>query len=156
MARTTFQVSVDLLRNRSVGFENRSIVAVLKTVRQMQMCLKWSVPLENAPPSGSIVTLHVFSANILWPYDIKCATFFTSSYKFLFCSRKPLPGFLLCIFSSVTYLKKPVFNKRDLLLWKVLARLYWDLLTSGRYQPACHYFWKVKQNPSSALRRKRT
>jgi hypothetical protein len=49
MARTTFQVSVDLLRNRPVGFENRSIVAVLKTVRQMQMCLKWSVPPENAP-----------------------------------------------------------------------------------------------------------
>jgi hypothetical protein len=25
----------------------------------------------------------------------------------------------------------------DLLLWKVPARLYWDLLTNGWYQPAC-------------------
>jgi len=71
MARTTFQVSVDLLRNSPVGFENRSIVAVLKTVRQMQMCLKWSVPPENASPS-----------------DIKCVTFFTSSYKFYFAAIK--------------------------------------------------------------------
>jgi hypothetical protein len=38
-------------------------------------------------------------------------------------------------------LKKPVFTKRDLLQWKIPARLYWDLLASGRYQPAsCHYF----------------
>jgi len=58
MARTTFQVSVDLLRNRPVGFENRSIVAVLKTVRQMQMCLKWSVPPENASPSDIIRQQH--------------------------------------------------------------------------------------------------
>jgi hypothetical protein len=76
MARTTFQVSVDLLCNSPVGFENRSIVAVLKTVRQMQICLKWSVPPENASPS-----------------DIKCVTVFTASYKFLFCSHKELPRF---------------------------------------------------------------
>ncbi len=55
-------------------------------------------------------------------------------------TRKPMPGFFLCIFSSPTCLKKPVFSKLDLLLWKVPARLYWDLLTRGRYQPACHYF----------------
>jgi len=66
---------------------------------------------------------------------------------------KALPGIFLCIFSFLTYLKKPVFSKMDLLQWKVPARLYWDLLTVGRYQPACHYFWK---NPSSALCRKRT
>jgi len=53
---------------------------------------------------------------------------------------KALPGFFLCIFSSLTCLKKLVFSKRDLLPWTVLARLYWDLLTNGRYQPACHYF----------------
>jgi hypothetical protein len=43
-------------------------------------------------------------------------------------------------------LKKPVFSKQDLLRWKVPAMLYWDLLTSGRYQPACHYFSKVKKS----------
>jgi hypothetical protein len=45
---------------------------------------------------------------------------------------KALPGFFLCIFGSLTLLKKPVFNKLDLLWWKIPARLYWDLLTSGR------------------------
>jgi hypothetical protein len=59
-------------------------------------------------------------------------------------TRKALPGFFLCIFSSLTCLKKrrnlPVFSKRDLLQWKVSARLYWDLLISRRYHhPACHY-----------------
>jgi hypothetical protein len=49
--------------------------------------------------------------------------------------RKALLGFFLCIFSSLTCLKKPVFSKRDLLRWKVTARLYWDLLPNGRYQP---------------------
>jgi hypothetical protein len=39
---------------------------------------------------------------------------------------KALPGFFLCIFSSLTCLKKPVFSKRDLLRWKVPARLNWD------------------------------
>ncbi len=51
--------------------------------------------------------------------------------------RKALPGFFFCIFSSLTCLKERVFSKRDLLQWKVPAKLYWDLLTSGRYQPAC-------------------
>ncbi len=41
---------------------------------------------------------------------------------------------------TLTCLKTPVFSKRDILWWKLPARLYWDLLTSGRYQPACHYF----------------
>jgi hypothetical protein len=57
--------------------------------------------------------------------------------------RKALPGFFLCIFSSLTCLKKPVLSKRDLLRWKVPARLYWDPLTSERYQPACQ---KVKKS----------
>jgi hypothetical protein len=43
--------------------------------------------------------------------------------------HKALPGIFLCIFSYLTYMKKPVFSKMDLLLWKVSARLYWDLLT---------------------------
>jgi hypothetical protein len=60
--------------------------------------------------------------------------------------RKALPEFFLCIFSSLTYLKKPVFSKQDLLRWKVTARLYWDFLTSGPYQPACYYFEKVKKS----------
>ncbi len=63
--------------------------------------------------------------------------------------RKAVPEFFLCIFSSLTCLKKPVFIKGDLMQWKVQARSYWDLLTSGTYEPA----WK---HPSSALRMKRT
>jgi hypothetical protein len=60
-----------------------------------------------------------------------------------------LLGFFFCIFTSLTCLKKkPVFSKRDLLSWKVPARLYWDLLTSGRYQPACHYFLKSEKVPA--------
>jgi hypothetical protein len=39
------------------------------------------------------------------------------------CRSKPLPGFFLCIFSSLTCLKKPVFSKWDLLWWKVPASL---------------------------------
>jgi hypothetical protein len=37
--------------------------------------------------------------------------------------RKALPEFFLCIFSSLTCLKKPVFRKRDLLRWNVTATL---------------------------------
>jgi hypothetical protein len=57
---------------------------------------------------------------------------------------------------------------RDFLWWKVPARLYWGLLTSGRYQLGCTgVFWPVEgtsepvtiskmwKNPSSALRRRR-
>jgi hypothetical protein len=54
---------------------------------------------------------------------------------YVFQGRKALPGFFLCIFSSITCLKRPVLSKRDLLQWKVPARLYWDLLTCARYQP---------------------
>jgi hypothetical protein len=39
------------------------------------------------------------------------------------CVRKALPGFFLCIFSSLTCLKKPVFSERDLVQWKVPASL---------------------------------
>jgi hypothetical protein len=39
-------------------------------------------------------------------------------------THKALPGFFLCIFSSLTYLKKLVFNKGDLPCPKVPARLY--------------------------------
>jgi hypothetical protein len=41
---------------------------------------------------------------------------------------------------KVICLKKPVFSKQDLLWSKVIARLYWDFLTSGRHQPVCYYF----------------
>jgi hypothetical protein len=41
---------------------------------------------------------------------------------------KAFPGFFLRIFSSLTCLKKPIFNKRDLLRWKVPVRLYSDVL----------------------------
>jgi hypothetical protein len=61
-------------------------------------------------------------------------------------NRKALPGFFLCIVTSLSCLKKPIFSKRDLLRWKVPAMQYRDLLTSGRYQPACHYFSKVKKS----------
>jgi hypothetical protein len=37
--------------------------------------------------------------------------------------HKALPGFFLCIFSSLTCLKKLVFSKLDLLQWKVTASL---------------------------------
>jgi hypothetical protein len=53
---------------------------------------------------------------------------------------KAPPGFFLSIFSSLTCPKKPVFSKHDLLWWKVPARLEWNLLTNGRYQPASYYF----------------
>jgi hypothetical protein len=55
---------------------------------------------------------------------------------------KALPPFFLCIFCSLTYLKKPVSSKRDLLQWKVPASLSLCL--------------KSEKNPSSASRRKRT
>jgi len=57
-----------------------------------------------------------------------------------YTTHESLPGFFLCIFSSLSCLKKPIFSQRDLLRWKVPARLYWDLLTSRTYQSACHYF----------------
>jgi hypothetical protein len=56
--------------------------------------------------------------------------------------HKALPGFFLCIFSSLTCLNKPVLRKPD-------------LLTSGKY-PASVTISKKWKNPSSALCRKRT
>jgi hypothetical protein len=41
----------------------------------------------------------------------------------LLSHRKALPEFFLCIFSSLTCLKKPVFSEGDLLQWKVPASL---------------------------------
>jgi len=91
------------------------------------------IALYNFLYDGKITTTYeYFSSALLKHYSKHCIR--------LICKRKALPGFILCIFSSLTCLKKPVFSKGDLLLWKVLARLYWDLLTSGKYQPACHYF----------------
>jgi hypothetical protein len=59
-------------------------------------------------------------------------------------------------YSQLPYLSEETcFPQRGSSVWEVLARLYWDLLTSGRYQPACHYFFKVKKS-RSALCRKRT
>jgi hypothetical protein len=69
--------------------------------------------------------------------------------------RKALPGFFLCIFSSLTCLKKPVFSKWDLLGWKVPARLYWDLLTSrGTSQVVLGSsdLWKVPASQSLFLK----
>ncbi len=54
--------------------------------------------------------------------------------RFFLHSVKHCLDFFLCIFSSLTCLKKPVFSKLDLLWRKVPpTRLYWDLLTSGTY-----------------------
>jgi hypothetical protein len=50
---------------------------------------------------------------------------------------KALPGFFLCIFSSLTCLKKPVFSKRDLLQWKVPASL--SLFLKSERIPALLY-----------------
>jgi len=64
---------------------------------------------------------------------------FKESYFFLYWfvgafqeNCKALLGFFLCIFISSACLKKPVFIKQDLPRWKVIARLYRILLTSGR------------------------
>ncbi len=82
---------------------------------------------------------HLQNAHPLWliSYGEECAL----GGLTLIC--KALRGFFLCIFSSLTCLKKPVFIASK--------------LTTGRYQPACHYFSKKNEkNPSSALCRKRT
>jgi hypothetical protein len=57
-------------------------------------------------------------------------------------------GFSLCIFSFFTYVKTPVFSKPDLLRWKVPARLYWGLLTSGRYPASLSLFLKCEKIPA--------
>jgi len=64
--------------------------------------------------------------------------------------------FFLCIFSSLTCLKKPVFIKLDLLWWKLPARLAVLGSSDQRKVPASlSLFLKSEKNPSSALRRKR-
>ncbi len=73
---------------------------------------------------------------------------------------KALPGFFLCISSSLTCLKKPVFNNWDLLRWKVPARLPTQAVlgsskpAKGTHQPVT--ISKKWKNPSSAFPRKRT
>jgi hypothetical protein len=62
--------------------------------------------------------------------------------------RKALPGFFLCIFNSLTCLKKPLFSKRSLLRWKVEGY-------SGQLKVLVTISKKWK-NPSSASRRERT
>jgi hypothetical protein len=60
--------------------------------------------------------------------------FFISLFWGLFNDVKALPGFFLCIFSSLICLKKPVFSKGDLLRWKVPARgdlLQWKKVPGG-------------------------
>ncbi len=66
-----------------------------------------------------------------------------------------MPGFFLCIFSSLTYLKKPVFSKRDLLRWKVQPGCTGIFCPAeGTSQPiTISTKWK---NPSNALPRKKT
>jgi hypothetical protein len=51
--------------------------------------------------------------------------------------RKALRGFFICIFSSLTCLKKPVFSKWDLLCWKVPASL--SLFLKSEKIPALLY-----------------
>jgi hypothetical protein len=54
--------------------------------------------------------------------------------------RKALRGFFLCIFSSLTCLKKTVFSKLDLLQWKVPASL--SLFPKSEKIPALLYVGK--------------
>ncbi len=60
----------------------------------------------------------------------------STAWLFPLYFQVPLPGSL----------KKPVFIMTDLRPSKVPARLDWDLLTRGRYQPACHYFLKMQKS----------
>ncbi len=72
-----------------------------------------------------------------------------------FTPRKALPGFFLCIFSSLTCLKIPVFSKRYLLRRKIPAgctRIFWP--AEGTSQPVT--ISKKWKNPTSTLLRKRT
>jgi hypothetical protein len=68
-----------------------------------------------------------------------------------FFTRKALPWFFRCIFSSLTCLKKTLFRKGALLRWKVLARLYGILWPVESTSQPVIISWK---NPSSTLRRK--
>ncbi len=59
--------------------------------------------------------------------------------------RKALPGFFLCIFSSLTW--RNLFSaSRIFCSWRYqpgCTGIFWP---AGWYQPACHYFWKVKSS----------
>ncbi len=54
-----------------------------------------------------------------------------------------LPGFFLCIFSSLTCLKEPVFSKLDLLWWKIPTSL--SLFLKGEQLLALLYLGKGHQ-----------
>ncbi len=67
---------------------------------------------------------------------------------------KALPGFFLCIFSSVTCLKNPVFSKRDL-VWRYEQAVLGS--SDQRKVPASlSLFLKSEKNLTSTLIRKRT
>ncbi len=80
--------------------------------------------------------------------------FYTFTYKSKVI-RKALPGLFLCIFSSRTCLKKPVFSKRDLLgvggegTSQATLGVFWP--AEGTSQPVT--ISKKRRNPSSALHR---
>ncbi len=90
--------------------------------------------------------------------SIGSQSFSTKSFRYnlqIFTPCKALPGFFLCIFSSLTCLQKPVFSKQDLLWWKVSAvctMIFWP--AEGTSQPVT--ISKKWTNPSSTLFRKRT
>jgi len=45
-------------------------------------------------------------------------------------------------------MKKLVFGKRDLLLWKVPARLYWDLYDQWKVPAGLSVFLKTEKIPT--------
>ncbi len=63
-------------------------------------------------------------------------------------SRKAVPGFLLCIFSSRCLPEETCFQQVGSSVVESTRRLYWDILTSGRYQPTYHYFLKSEKIPT--------
>jgi hypothetical protein len=44
-------------------------------------------------------------------------------------------------------MKKPVFRVRDLLWWKVLARLHWDPFDQGKVPDSLSLFLKSEKTP---------
>jgi len=51
------------------------------------------------------------------------------------------------MYFQLPYMKKPVFSKQDVLLLKVPARLYWNLLTSGMVLASLSLFLKSEKLP---------
>jgi len=112
-------------------------------VSQHTLCASWKIPSQNCTEKTKPkVTACVYVYR--YTLHLHTYTYVKHCLDFSFVFSAPL-----------SCLKKPVFRKPDVLRWEVGARLYWDLLTSGRYQPACTISKKWK-NPSSDLRRKRT